>query len=193
MAAPARANSPVSTKSVKSSRQQQPKLTGLRDLGSQGSKRRLKASLHVHSAAAPSSTPSMASAELQVHAGSRRLQGGEALEFQALEEKPQKGESVRLRAPACACVRSCSCAGAAKGSCLAAAAQLWSCLPLWDLLLTLELTSVQGTSSAGLGCRLKLPWQIQIVNTHSHTLTNNANADQTQPGGLTWTRQKPSD
>lgn len=57
-------NSPVMATSLKTSRQQQQKLTALRETGSQGSTRRLEASLHTHHAVAASSTPSMTSTKL---------------------------------------------------------------------------------------------------------------------------------
>ena len=50
----------VTTRSVKSSRQLQQKLTALREAVTMGRKRRLQASLHTHTTAAPSNTPSMA-------------------------------------------------------------------------------------------------------------------------------------
>lgn len=70
-----RPNSPVRATSVKSSRQQQQKLMGLRVGGSRGSASRLKASLHVHSAVAASNTPSMAAARQHVHAGPPHASG----------------------------------------------------------------------------------------------------------------------
>lgn len=61
-------NSPVTATSLKTSRQQQQKLTALQEAGSQGRTRRVEASLHVHHAVAASNTPSMASAK-HVHTG----------------------------------------------------------------------------------------------------------------------------
>lgn len=46
-------DSPATSRSVKRSRQQQQKLTGLLQAASEGRKRRLKAALPTHSAAAP--------------------------------------------------------------------------------------------------------------------------------------------
>lgn len=57
-------SSPVTATSLKTSRQQQQKLTALREAGSQGRTRRLEASLHAHQAIAASNTPSMTSAKL---------------------------------------------------------------------------------------------------------------------------------
>lgn len=57
-------NPPVTAMSLKTRRQQQQKLTALREAGSHGRTRRLEASLQAHHAVAASNTPSMASHKL---------------------------------------------------------------------------------------------------------------------------------